>query len=143
MPVTELWLRRMADAARLGVTPKSGEPVWTTDTKLLYVGDGSTVGGIVIGGRFPRTSVSTTYTIVENDGVVLCDAASGSFTVTLPPASGIDGKVYHIKKTDSSANVVTIDGDGSETIDGALTQVLASQYDALTITSDDTEWWII
>jgi len=41
-------LKRGTDAQRT-FTPADGEPLWTSDTKELYVGDGSTVGGIPIG----------------------------------------------------------------------------------------------
>ena len=41
-----LQLRRGTDAERLSVTPVVGEPVYTTDTKKLFVGDGSTAGGV-------------------------------------------------------------------------------------------------
>lgn len=40
--------RRGQEASRAGITPKSGEPLYTTDTKKLYVGDGSTPGGVEI-----------------------------------------------------------------------------------------------
>ncbi len=42
-------LRRGTDAERLGITLAEGEPYQTTDTKLLYVGDGITQGGILVG----------------------------------------------------------------------------------------------
>ena len=40
-----LRIRRGTDAERQSVTFASGEIVYTTDTKALYVGDGTTVGG--------------------------------------------------------------------------------------------------
>lgn len=83
------------------------------------------------------------YTATDSDAVILCDASGGAFTVTLPTAVGISGKVYRIKKIDSSANAITIDADGSETIDDSTTRVLSSQYDAITIISDGSEWWIL
>ena len=43
-----LRLRRGTDAERLTITPLAGEPIFTTDTKSLYIGDGTTVGGIVV-----------------------------------------------------------------------------------------------
>ena len=39
-------IRRGTNAERLTITPAQGELIYTTDTKKLYVGDGSTVGGI-------------------------------------------------------------------------------------------------
>lgn len=41
-----LQIRRGTNAERLTITPSAGELLYTTDTKKLYVGDGSTVGGV-------------------------------------------------------------------------------------------------
>ena len=43
-----LQIRRGTDAQRQGITPKAGEPIFTTDTKKLFIGDGSTAGGIIV-----------------------------------------------------------------------------------------------
>jgi hypothetical protein len=43
-----LQFRRGTDAQRTAVTPAAGEPIWVTDTQALYVGDGSTAGGVAI-----------------------------------------------------------------------------------------------
>jgi hypothetical protein len=40
-----LQIRRGTNAERLTITPAAGEPIWTTDTEKLFVGDGTTVGG--------------------------------------------------------------------------------------------------
>jgi hypothetical protein len=40
-----LKIRRGTNAERLTITPAAGELIFTTDTKSLYIGDGSTVGG--------------------------------------------------------------------------------------------------
>jgi len=40
-----LRLRRGTDAERLTITPLEGELIYTTDTKKLFIGDGSTAGG--------------------------------------------------------------------------------------------------
>jgi hypothetical protein len=44
-----LRLRRGTDAERGTITPLSGELIYTTDTKKLYAGDGTTVGGVLVG----------------------------------------------------------------------------------------------
>ena len=44
-----LRIRRGTDAERLTITPLEGELIFTTDTKTVYVGDGTTPGGIGIG----------------------------------------------------------------------------------------------
>ena len=45
----QILLRRGTDAQRLGIVLAEGEPYRTTDTKLLYVGDGTTAGGVLVG----------------------------------------------------------------------------------------------
>jgi len=44
-----LKIRKGTDAERLTITPASGELIYTTDTKQLFVGDGTIVGGTFIG----------------------------------------------------------------------------------------------
>jgi hypothetical protein len=95
-----------------------------------------------VGARYV-VSVAEATTLDGDDDIVLVDASGGAVTITLPAASGAQHKVYTIKKTDSSANAVTIDGDATETIDGSETQTLSGQYDALTMACDGTGWHII
>lgn len=45
-----LKLRRGLSADRTSITPAEGELLYTTDTKLVYIGDGSTAGGNIISG---------------------------------------------------------------------------------------------
>ena len=82
------------------------------------------------------------YTATITDLFILCDASGGAFTITLPAVSGNIGIMYHIKKIDSSANAVTVDASGAETIDDSTTAVIISQYDSISIISDGVEWWI-
>ena len=49
--VTKILLRRGTDADRQSVVLSNGEPGWATDTKELYIGDGTTSGGIKIGAQ--------------------------------------------------------------------------------------------
>ena len=83
------------------------------------------------------------YTIEEDDDVILGDATAAAFTVTLPKATLFEGRRFTVKKIDASVNAVTLDGDGSETIDGALTVALAVQYEALEVLSNGTGWVIV
>ena len=46
-----LKLRRGTNAERTAITPVAGELVYTTDTKKVWVGDGSTVGGNIVTGQ--------------------------------------------------------------------------------------------
>lgn len=81
---------------------------------------------------------------VESGGVVvLADAPVGVVTITLPPADSNEDRVVIVKKTDATPNVVNIDGNGSETIDGATSVSIGTQYASYTLISDGTEWHVL
>jgi hypothetical protein len=75
------------------------------------------------------------YTLTALDEVVCADATSGTFTLTIPAASSVSGKVFLIKKTDASLNAISI----SATVDGRVV-TLASPAQVLHIRSDGTNW---
>ena len=60
-----LQFRRGTNAERLTITPAVGEPIWTTNTNLLYVGDGTTVGGVRIELPLPSTATFATLTVTN------------------------------------------------------------------------------
>lgn len=86
---------------------------------------------------------TTNYTALATDDVILCDATSGAITVTLPAASTMTRRELHIKKTDTSTNKVTVDGNGSETIDSLTTVVLHSKDAFIRIVSDGSNWQLL
>lgn len=93
--------------------------------------------------HYAVTTKITDYNATLTDKIILCNATSGAFSVTLITAATNSGIHYTIKKIDSSINAVTIDGHASETIDGELTQALNSQYDALKLVCCGSNWHII
>lgn len=108
-----------------------------------WVGKAARAINQLIAKRANVDSVDAAITLNDGHDVVLCDATSAAFTVTLPKAAPNKGKLYRLKKVDSSANAITIDGDGSETIDGATTQSLASQWDIAWVFSNGTAWFLL
>lgn len=81
------------------------------------------------------------YTARDRD-FILADASGGAFTVTLPAVGSSTDFWINIKKTDSSANAVTISPGVSGFIDGSATQILSSQYDAIDVFCDGSNWYI-
>lgn len=108
-------------------------------------GDGTiTKAKLATGAKDLTISTKTSaYTLTGTDELILADATSAAFTLTLPAASGISGRVFIIKKIDSTANKVTIDGNGAETIDGSATVDIVMQYQSFIIVSNGTNWVII
>lgn len=118
-------------------TSAAGDPpsssIWTVDNALATEQLWTTV------------SKTANYTVAETDRdkLILVDATSGAITISLlAAATAGTGFQVAIKKTDSSANAVTIDGNSSETIDGATTLALSSQYDVAVLTCDGTGWYV-
>ena len=88
--------------------------------------------------QMPYVAKTTTYTITSDDYAIEC--TSGTFTVSLPTAVGISGKVYVVKN--SGTGVITVDPNSTETIDGNLALDLY-QYDSVTLMSNGANWIII
>jgi hypothetical protein len=83
-----LKLRRGTSSNRTSITPAEGEPIYTTDTKKLYIGDGSTAGGVVVDttgvsdgdkGDITVSSSGATWTI-DNDAVTYAKIQNVSAT---------------------------------------------------------------
>jgi hypothetical protein len=81
----------------------------------------------------PRAITSATVTANTFD-FLECNAASNAITVTLPTNTA--GARVTIRKTDSSANTVTI----SATVDGVVNPTLTTQYETVDLIGDGTSW---
>lgn len=80
--------------------------------------------------------------VSDRNKVILVDATAGAITVNLlAAATAASGFTVVVKKIDSSANAVTIDGNSSETIDGSATYVLSSQNSAVVLTTNGSNWF--
>ena len=92
-----------------------------------------------------KRNISTSDSLVAADRrkTLLIDATAGAVTLTLlAAATAADGFEFCVKKTDSSANAVTLDGNASETIDGATTYALSGQYHAAILVCDGSNWHV-
>jgi hypothetical protein len=110
-----------------------------------------------------KTITQSSYNILVTDSTLLVDASANNVTINLVFNAAFEQyatawvhydlngtqvtffftKILNIKKIDSSGNTVTIDPDGSATIDGAATKVLTTQYEHTTIQYDGTNWHTI
>jgi hypothetical protein len=129
----------MQPSSDLGVDFGSASRQWSTGYFGSVVASGSlTTAGLTTG---IQTVTIASDTLVDTDHTTLCDCTSNAITINLPTA--VAGLRYEIKKIDATSNAVTIDGFGSETIDGGLTAVINTQYESVTIVSDGTNWFIV
>ena len=91
-----LRLRRGTDAERLLITPVEGELIYTTDTKKLYAGDGSTAGGNIVtgsgGGGGSATLdglTDTDLTGASNSDVLTYNSSTSKWESVAVPGVGI------------------------------------------------------
>ena len=93
----------------------------------------------------PATKVAN-YPVVAADekALIRVDATAIARTVTLPAIAAVfAGWKCVVMKVDSSANAVNIVGTGGETINGAASKAITSQYFSVEFECDGTEWKIL
>jgi len=137
------------DANALTVDPSSTQTidgistyVMTSQGELGIYSDGANwqIKNASFDGYVART---TAYTSTMADRVIACDMASGAYTVTLLAAASCQGQTLTIIKTTSDANLLTIDANSSETINGVITVGITQQYGSYTLFSTGAAWLII
>lgn len=91
------------------------------------------------------TSITATYSVASTDWFVAADSSGGAFTITLPAASGNEGRIVKIKDVGGNAdsNNITIDGNSSETIDGVTFIVLESPHAGVTLLCNGSAWFVL
>lgn len=89
-------------------------------------------------------STDSSLTLAPVNQIVVVDSVSTAVTLTLPEASTAKGKTITVKKKNSSGNNITIEGAGSETIDGNASYVISSTNKAsVMMTSNGVEWLVL
>jgi hypothetical protein len=122
------------------VSLKSNGSGWTVLSNSV---DANTGGGGTPSGFNVQAQKTSAYTASASDLVLVNLVSAGAdITVTLPAASA-DAEV--IVKIAGAANgyVVTVDGNGSETIDGSTTRTMDSDNEIMHVVSDGSNWWRI
>jgi hypothetical protein len=117
-------IRRGTNAERQLMIPLQGELIFTTDTKKLYVGDGTTQGGIVVdtgGGGTGATYSISAETVSGGANLRLTGSDSSTDNVKFAAGSNVT-----ISRTDADTITIAATGDGgavqlSELTDVAIT----------------------
>ena len=109
-----LRLRRGTDVERQTLTPVEGELIYVTDTKSLYVGDGTTTGGVLIAasGEVSNTlaGLLDTEIIGLTDGdLIKYDAATGEW-INSQSALELEDVQDVIFTTISNGDLIQYDG---------------------------------
>ena len=83
------------------------------------------------------------YSVATSDNIIFCNATGGSMTVTLPSAVTFASRTLTVKRTNTTANTVTV-GSAAGTIDGAATYIIpGGTLNSITVISDGTNWYLI
>jgi len=91
-------------------------------------------------GRFWK-EVSGTVTINENWTFILCDTSGGVCTPTLPTGMPKDHEIVIQDKSLAGTNNITITRGGTNTINGANTLVISTNYGRKVLISDGAGKW--
>jgi hypothetical protein len=97
---------------------------------------------------FRQRREATSTTLTAADFYLGITDTTAARTVNLPPLNSVPLEQLYIVKDESgnaSVNNITIDGNGTEQIDGALTRVINNNYGAVGILRGATAWftWIV
>lgn len=85
-------------------------------------------------------TVTASDNILDTDSTILADASGGAIVLSLPAATSISHP-FTVQKIDASANTVTIDATGADSINGGPNIALATQYEDVSLNSDGANDW--
>ncbi|OYQ36991.1 hypothetical protein CHU95_03120 [Niveispirillum lacus] len=134
-----------------------GQPIWDTSSSRAYtaINAGYPLRNLlkethITDLRVEGFSVDTNYVEPASGGLVNADLTStthlisafgGAVEFRLPKADTANGRILTIKKTDSSANPVTVTELGGPGPDGRPV-ILSSRYDHVSVVSNGAGWWV-
>lgn len=129
------------DGASGRVQISNGAGMFTSDSTFTHdvANDLTSVSGLAVN----LVTKNTDYVATRADQFIAVDASGAPRVITLPTAATKKGLLIYVKKTDSSANTVTVARSGSDTIDGDTSAVLNSQYTSVGFVSDGVSAWLI
>tara|TARA_R100001594_G_scaffold74010_4_gene108608 strand:- start:8547 stop:9170 length:624 start_codon:yes stop_codon:yes gene_type:complete len=105
--------------------------------------DGSTETVVIDRGvTVAQRTVSGDVTVASSDYIIAFGSCSSAPTVTLPDAQRAAGRMLVFKEIDGYYNI-TIDPEGSTTIDGSATYTSSGTKPVIRVFSDGTNWFIM
>jgi hypothetical protein len=89
----------------------------------------------------PIRRVTAATTLAATDYTLLCNTTTAGFTVTLPAANSATGRIYVIRKTDETNNVLTF--SSAIKLSETNTFTTLNYLKTIRIQSDGTDWVVI
>lgn len=93
---------------------------------------------------FRQTRTATSYTALATDYYIGVTNTAAPRTITLPALASLPEWIQLVVKDESggaAANNITIDANGAETIDGALTRVINTNYGVVRLLRSGSAWF--
>jgi hypothetical protein len=137
-------------AGRVGVHTITGGTA--ANDRLTLTGTNHATKGPVVfenaGMMLPLVTIDngdSPYSVPGGVTTIRVDLSGGNVTIDLPQAGPNAGRLLFIKIVDvgGCGSTLTINPDGSETIDGAATETSSVAFEAFTIQSDGATDWMI
>jgi hypothetical protein len=124
----------------IGVPTPTTAPLYATGASLFVQGLQSNTSNF-----YKVSNLTADFTASLSAYFYTIDASGGNVTATLPAASTAFGNTmgitYKFQRIDNSGNTVTIQRAGSDTINGATSFTLTSQYQVKQIQCTSTSTW--
>ena len=95
-----------------------------------------------LGHQNSETLTLTNILLTDQESTLLVNTSTGSMEVNLPSAVDTEGRIYTIKKTSASNNVLIKPYD-TELIDNLSSETITRNSDFIAIQSDGTNWKMI
>jgi hypothetical protein len=86
---------------------------------------------------------AATYNVTSRDRLLICDTTSNVITINLPPAGQELGRELEITNIGAVLNDVTVEPDGSETIDSFGNSPVGDGFGKTIRSTSNTEWWTV
>jgi hypothetical protein len=86
-------------------------------------------------------AITGAYTMGSNSfgNLHFCSGTTANYSLILPAVSGNTGKLVTIQMSNTLTKIVTVDGNGSEMIDGSLTRIMWAN-ESCVLYCDGTAW---
>ena len=121
------------------VDSTTNSPQSTADLALVSVGDGTYSFKDIVSARRSISSISASTTGVVHT-VYIVDTSGGAATFTAPAAHAAGDEIVIKCAGSSQTNAITIATADADTIDGAASKTLESNWGSIRIESDGTNW---
>jgi hypothetical protein len=112
------------------------------DSNPVFTGNVSLTGVVTAYNQIgSNIAITGAYTMGANSfgNLHFCSGTTADYTLTLPAVSGNTGRIVTIQMSNTLTKLVTVDGNGSEMIDGALTRIMWAN-ESCVLYCDGTAW---